>query len=118
MEMQTQKTDLWTRRGGESETSGERSMETYSITCKQTASGSFTWRERRGCLCTSVCKQPGGASHGESGVDACAPACVNRQPGGASHGESGMDACAPACVNRQPGGICCMTQGAHTGPLE
>ena len=25
MEMQTQKTDLWTRRGGESETSGERS---------------------------------------------------------------------------------------------
>lgn len=25
---------------------------------------------------------------------------------------------APACVNRQPGGICCVTQGAHMGPLE
>ena len=33
-------------------------------------------------------------------------------------GESSVDACAPACVNRQPVGTCCVTRGAHTGPLE
>ena len=66
--------------------------------------GGDVWRERRGCVCISMCKQPVGASHGKSSVDACALACVNRQPVGASHGKSGVDACAPACVNRQPGG--------------
>ena len=66
-----------------------------------TGGGGDAWRERRGCVCISMCKQPVGASHGKSSVDACAQACVNRQPGGASHGESGVDECAPACVNTQ-----------------